>query len=104
MASFLSPVSLFRFSALTFNAHEFHYNGHWTRSVEGHCEEVVYGLLDLINILKYCGYIHGERVPKKISYRASSSMYVENMYDIKTAAITGLEENKDREIVTQKGD
>ena len=31
-------------------------------------------------------------------------MCAENMYDIKTAAITGLEENKDRVIVTQKGD
>ena len=48
-----SPVALFGFSALTYNAHMIHYNESWTRNVEGHPGLVVHGPLNLINMLDY---------------------------------------------------
>ncbi|KAK4170529.1 hypothetical protein QBC43DRAFT_306381 [Cladorrhinum sp. PSN259] len=48
-----SPVSLFRFSALTFNAHMIHYNEAWTRQREGHPNVVVHGPLNLINVVDF---------------------------------------------------
>jgi 3-methylfumaryl-CoA hydratase len=38
-----TPVMLFRFSALTFNAHRIHYDENYTRDVEGYDERVVHG-------------------------------------------------------------
>ena len=52
-----TPVSLFRFSALTFNAHKIHYSTEWCRDVEGHRGAVVHGPLNLINMLDYGGIV-----------------------------------------------
>ncbi|KAJ5974718.1 hypothetical protein N7481_011928 [Penicillium waksmanii] len=38
-----TPVTLFRFSALTFNAHKIHYSLPWARDVENHQDTVVQG-------------------------------------------------------------
>ncbi|KAL6884750.1 hypothetical protein GGI43DRAFT_419303 [Trichoderma evansii] len=48
-----SLVALFRFSALTFNAHRIHYDGAWSQGVENHPGLVVHGPLNLINMLDY---------------------------------------------------
>jgi len=81
-----TPTSLFRFSALTFNAHKIHYLPEWCREVEGHCDAVVHGPLNLINMLdlwrdktKYGGL---EAMPKSISYQARSPLYVKHDYRI----------------------
>lgn len=37
------PIQLFRYSALTFNAHRIHYDAPYARDVEGHCGLVVQG-------------------------------------------------------------
>ena len=54
-----SPVGLFRFSALTFNGHQIHYNAEWAQTVEGHPSIVVHGPLNPLNILNYWRDIHG---------------------------------------------
>lgn len=80
-----SPVGLFRFSALTFNAHMIHYNEYWTNQVEGHPGEVVHGPLNLINILNYWGDVHGKGdTPREITYRALSPIYAGEVYEIRT--------------------
>ncbi|PHH59047.1 hypothetical protein CDD81_3852 [Ophiocordyceps australis] len=84
-----SPVGLFRFSALTFNAHKIHYNQDWTRAVEDHATLVVHGPLNLINILNYWHDIHGRQDAAQhhalaISYRAVAPLYAGQTYTIQT--------------------
>lgn len=86
-----TPVTLFRFSALTFNAHKIHYNKDWCREVEGHRDLVVHGPLNLINIINFWRDVKGgDAVPKKVTYRATSPLYAGETYRIL------LEEEKDK--------
>lgn len=79
-------TSLFRFSALTFNAHKIHYLPQWCRDVEGHRDAVVHGPLNLINMLDlWHDNSTRERkfaMPASISYRAMSPLYVNEPYRI----------------------
>lgn len=85
-----TSVSLFRFSALTFNAHKIHFLPEWCREVEGHRGPVVHGPLNLINILdlwrdgqkETASTRHEVKVPKKITYRATGPIYAEEDYKI----------------------
>ncbi|KAF2462848.1 uncharacterized protein BDR25DRAFT_338129 [Lindgomyces ingoldianus] len=81
-----TEVSLFRFSALTFNGHKIHYSRDWCREVEGHRDCVVHGPLNLINMLDLWrdtsrGAAEGA-VPKRVAYRAMSPLYVGEQYRI----------------------
>jgi hydroxyacyl-ACP dehydratase HTD2-like protein with hotdog domain len=87
MRDFLqTPVSLFRFSALTFNGHKIHYSPDWCRAVEGHRDAVVHGPLNLINILDFWRDTarkgDAEAFPRSINYRARSPLYVGEKYRI----------------------
>lgn len=82
-----TPVSLFRFSALTFNAHKIHYSREWCQQVEGHRDLVVHGPLNLINIVDFWRDVigdgeKGQRWPRKINYRATSPLYAGERYRI----------------------
>ncbi|KAI4947253.1 hypothetical protein J4E91_006603 [Alternaria rosae] len=81
-----TPTSLFRFSALTFNAHKIHYLPEWCREVEGHRNSVVHGPLNLINMLDFWRDTSEngdtEAVPRSIAYRAMSPLYVGEPYRI----------------------
>lgn len=78
-----SPVALFRFSALTFNAHMIHYNESWTKDVEGHPNVVVHGPLNLINMLDYWRDHHQSgRKLRGITYRAIAPLYAGTDYVI----------------------
>lgn len=92
-----TPVSLFRFSALTFNPHKIHYSVPWSRDVEGHRNIVVHGPLNLINMLDFWRDIQysilekqgligaGEEeliVPTSIVYRATNPLYAEEDYEM----------------------
>lgn len=99
-----SPVALFRFSALTSNAHMIHYNESWARDVEGHPGVVVHGPLNLIAMLDYFRDIHG-REPRGISYRALSPLYANDEYSARTTSVEDTEEGgKAWEVVIAKGD
>ncbi|WP_432838578.1 FAS1-like dehydratase domain-containing protein [Dactylosporangium sp. CA-092794] len=50
----LTPVHLFRFSALTFNSHRIHYDPDWTRQVEGQPGLLVHGPLLELLLLDFC--------------------------------------------------
>ncbi|KAB5546963.1 hypothetical protein GE09DRAFT_967448 [Coniochaeta sp. 2T2.1] len=100
-----SPVALFRFSALTFNAHMIHYNETWTREVEGHQDVVVHGPLNLINMLDYWRDHHfrtGDG-PQTISYRAMSPIFAGESYAIKTVPRRSNQSDS-VELVISKGD
>ena len=78
-----SPVDLFRFSALTFNAHRIHYSRPWCREVEGHREIVVHGPLNLINMLDFwrdTREMGDYQIPKSIRYRATAPFYGDEQY------------------------
>lgn len=81
-----TEVSLFRFSALTFNAHKIHYSREWCQKVEGHRDLVVHGPLNLIGILDLYRDTNErsspEAVPRSISYRAMSPLYVGEKYRV----------------------
>lgn len=76
-----TPVTLFRFSALTFNAHKIHYNKEWCKEVEGHRDLVVHGPLNLVNIVNFWRDLKGGDVlPKRIAYRATGPLYAGEKY------------------------
>jgi hydroxyacyl-ACP dehydratase HTD2-like protein with hotdog domain len=81
-----TQVTLFRFSALTFNAHKIHYSPEWCREVEGHRNSVVHGPLNLISMLDLwrdtCRNGDEGTVPKSVTYRATSPLYVGEPYRI----------------------
>lgn len=84
-----TPVTLFRFSALTFNPHKIHYSVPWARDVEGHKDIVVHGPLNLISILDLWRDIQAKGasdptllVPERISYRATTPLYAGDKYQI----------------------
>lgn len=78
-----TPVTLFRFSALTFNGHKIHYSKEWCQDVEGHRGLVVHGPLNLINMLNLWRDVRGgDSTPKRITYRATSPLYAEEPYRI----------------------
>ncbi|MDI1488236.1 MAG: hypothetical protein OHK93_007510 [Ramalina farinacea] len=81
-----TPTSLFRFSALTFNAHMIHYSRDWARQMEGQRDVVVHGPLNLINMLDlWRDSQQGDRgngyaIPASINYRATAPFYVGERY------------------------
>lgn len=85
-------ITLFRFSALTFNAHRIHYDKPWATGVEGHRNVVVHGPLNLISMLDLwrdkaaVGGVGvpgaGIVMPASIEYRATSPIYAGEAYRI----------------------
>jgi len=85
-------VQLFRFSALTFNAHRIHYDLPWATQVEGHRNVVVHGPLNLISMLDVwrdaavhqgVGATRDNIVyPQQIEYRATSPVYAGEPYRV----------------------
>ena len=87
-----SEATLFRFSALTFNAHRIHYDKPWATEVEGHRNAVVHGPMNLIAMLDLwrdetvnqgVGSARDDLVfPEKIEYRATSPVYAGEGYRV----------------------
>ncbi|KAI9376683.1 hypothetical protein BJX61DRAFT_154526 [Aspergillus egyptiacus] len=113
-----TAVTLFRFSALTFNPHKIHYSLPWARDVEGHRDIVVHGPLNLISILDLWRDSRtadptkgGQSVdeaglnalfPQRISYRATSPLYAEDEYRIVLEDLEGGGKS-DVQILTPEG-
>ena len=78
-----TPVSLFRFSALTFNAHMIHYSRPWCREVEGHRDVVVHGPLNLVHMLDFWRDEQADGdggIPSSVRYRATAPFYAGERY------------------------
>jgi acyl dehydratase len=84
---------LFRFSALTFNAHRIHYDATWAREREGHSSSpyggpVVHGPLSaLVGVELVEGWIRESsegrgKVLTAFEYRATSPMYVDREIEV----------------------
>lgn len=106
-----TPVTLFRFSALTFNGHKIHYSLPWCQTVEGHRNLVVHGPMNLINMLDFWRDERGNRegdYPDQIEYRATSPLYAEEPYRIVMEAegadiLTKCEVRSDDGTICMKG-
>lgn len=93
-------AALFRFFALTFNAHMIHYNEAWSRHVERHLTVVVRGPLIVICMTDYERDVHsdssrieGEQA-LEVRFWATAPVYVGERYKITTSEVAaGTEAN-----------
>ncbi|MDA0219352.1 MAG: MaoC family dehydratase N-terminal domain-containing protein [Proteobacteria bacterium] len=69
------PVLLFRFSALTFNAHRIHYDSTYCREVEGYPGLVVHGPMLALLMLDLLGRECPGRAVRRFDYRAASPLF-----------------------------
>lgn len=69
------PTHLFRFSALTFNAHRIHYDLPYATTVEHHRGLVVHGPLLIICLLELVRAAHGPESIESLAFRAISPAY-----------------------------
>ena len=73
----VDPVLLFRFSALTYNAHRIHYDRAWATDVEGYPGLVVHGPLQAIALAELCRRFLPERRVTAFSFRALTPAFDE---------------------------
>ncbi len=69
-------VTLFRYSALTFNAHRIHYDHRFTTETEGYRAVVVHGPLTALLLLE-AAKRHGHRAPQAYRYRGRAPLFVD---------------------------
>lgn len=69
------PVLLFRFSALTFNAHRIHYDARYCREEEGYPGLVVHGPMLALLLLDLVGRTCPERTVARFEYRAVAPLF-----------------------------
>ena len=73
-----TPSHLFRFSALTFNAHRIHLDPQYTREIEGHRNLLVHGPLSLVLMLSVLrSQLKIGEMVLKFDYRNLAPLYVE---------------------------
>jgi 3-methylfumaryl-CoA hydratase len=73
---FIDPVLLFRFSALTFNAHRIHYDIHYATEVEKYPGLVVHGPLQALLLLESACKRNPGKKPARYEYRGVRPLFV----------------------------
>lgn len=68
------PVLLFRYSALTFNAHRIHYDRDYARDVEGYAGLVVHGPLIATLLMDHARRAAPDIVPRHFAFRAEAPL------------------------------
>lgn len=72
----VSPTLLFRFSALTYNAHRIHYDRDYARGVEGYPDLVVHGPLQAMLMAEHHRRRYGSRGPVEFGYRLVAPLFL----------------------------
>ncbi|MBE1236199.1 MaoC family dehydratase N-terminal domain-containing protein [Phaeovibrio sulfidiphilus] len=70
----LSPVLLFRFSAITFNSHRIHYDLAYAREVEGYRSLVVHGPLQACLLFHFAERLRGAP-PTRFDFRSGAPLF-----------------------------
>jgi len=70
-----TTVELFRFSAITFNAHRIHYDRPYAIDVEGYPELVVHGPLVAMRLCDFAGRVAGRRL-RRFTFRGEAPTFV----------------------------
>ena len=68
------PILLFRYSALTFNAHRIHYDRDYARDVEGYAGLVVHGPLIATLLMDHFLRAAPGAIPRRFSFRAEAPL------------------------------
>ena len=68
-----TPTLLFRYSAMTFNGHRFHYDQPYATQVEGYADLVVHGPMQASLLMNLAASLLG-RTPARFAYRGLSPM------------------------------
>lgn len=84
-------VTLFRFSALTFNSHRIHYDVRYATEVEGYRDLVVHGPLTALLLLDAGSRWIGAP-PRSFSYRATGPLFCGEEFTIAGRATRGSDE------------
>jgi 3-methylfumaryl-CoA hydratase len=71
----VDPVLLFRFSALTFNAHRIHYDIHYAAEVEKYPGLVVHGPLQALLLLEAARKRNPDKKPARYEFRAVRPLF-----------------------------
>lgn len=71
----VSPTLLFRYSALTFNAHRIHYDHPYATEIEGYPGLVVHGPLQASLLIQMAARCHGNKMPARFSFRGASPAF-----------------------------
>src|SRR5262249_31046838 len=85
-----TPTLLFRFSALTFNAHRIHYDHPYATRVEGYEDLVVHGPLIAMLMLDLVDRVHPGALVSAFEFKAMSPAFVPHPLAVRAKA-TGLE-------------
>jgi 3-methylfumaryl-CoA hydratase len=72
-----SPVLLFRYSALTFNAHRIHYDAAFSREHEGYPGLVVHAPLQSSYLLELATSVRDGCAPRRFAFRAVAPLFVD---------------------------
>jgi 3-methylfumaryl-CoA hydratase len=83
-----SPVELFRFSAVTFNAHRIHYDTTYARSDEGYPDLVVHGPFTAVKLLAFAQSQTAHSI-RAFNFRASGPLFVNQQIRLRTGDATG---------------
>jgi 3-methylfumaryl-CoA hydratase len=96
----IDPVTLFRFSALTFNAHRIHYDRPYATEVEAYPGLVVHGPLQAV-LMFHAGLRHSpHRVARRFEFRG-----VRPLFDFDSTHLAGAPHGKDAlDLFTLNGD
>ncbi len=76
------PVMLFRFSALTFNAHRIHYDVDYCRNVEGYPDLVVHGPMIALLLLDLVERMAPDQMIQRFRYRNVSPLFAHHPFAI----------------------
>lgn len=78
----LDSAALFRFSALTFNAHRIHYDRDYARTVEGYPGLVVHGPLAATLLMDHYHHIRPDAAVTGFSFRAHRPLFENTPFDL----------------------
>ncbi|MEX2487748.1 MAG: hypothetical protein WD377_09040 [Nitriliruptoraceae bacterium] len=92
---------LFRFSALTFNAHRIHYDAPYARDIEGYPGLVVHGPLLIICLLELVREVVGDDAVAAVEFRALAPAFVHQ--NIELVAFQG-QTTTDVRLLARRGD
>jgi len=79
------PVTLFRYSALTFNSHRIHYDLAYAREVEGYPGLVVHGPLQASWLLEHV--VRQTGMPRRFAFRGVAPLIAGRGFEIRSEAV-----------------
>lgn len=94
-----SPL-LFRYSALTFNAHRIHYDHDYAVQEEGYPGLVVHGPLQATLLYYQCSDAHGSRWPDHFRFRGVAPLCAPDPFELRAGTI----ENGEMQAITMRAD